>query len=304
MTEASIPVDLFNPGQVFACLGFLEATEVLLKGTEGRFEWQRSGSPRFWIRTVHEKCPFTASLEFVKSAKRYSLSPERQMLERDGEETRFCEGVHPSKLREDGKPRNALLPIELEGVVGKDEDKGEQSYCLRFDYWTDLDSRRPFVRLWTATNNNSAAKRFGKLHDSLLAAIAEYDPAQPDPLNLSAPVAANFRLEPRRNWMSINAGYSPDKQQKSGMPIEVTTYPVVELFAALALTHARPRPTKGGDSAWRYAVWQEWLPPELARIAIAQALPVAGTRNFVVHLEAPNDGGDLSMTYASEEIHT
>ena len=25
MAESSIPVDLFNPGQVFACLGFLEA---------------------------------------------------------------------------------------------------------------------------------------------------------------------------------------------------------------------------------------------------------------------------------------
>ena len=25
MAEASIPVDLLNPGQVFACLGFLEA---------------------------------------------------------------------------------------------------------------------------------------------------------------------------------------------------------------------------------------------------------------------------------------
>jgi len=302
MAEASIPVDLFNPGQIFACLGFLEAAEVLLGEAEGGFEWQRPGSARFRIRTAGEKCPFTASLEFVKSARRYSLSPEKEVLERDGEETRFREGVHPSKLREDGKPRNALLPIELEGVVGQGTDKERQAYCLCFDYWTDFDSRRPFLRLWTATNNNSAAKRFGKLHDSFLAAMAEYDPKQPDPLNLSAPVAANFRLEPRRNWVSINAGYSPDKQQKSGMPIEITTYPVVELFAALALTHARPRPTKSGDSVWRYAVWQAWLPPELARIAIAQALPTADARNFVVHLEAPNDGGDLSMTYASEEI--
>jgi hypothetical protein len=30
MAEASIPVDLLNPGQVFACLGFMEAAEPAL----------------------------------------------------------------------------------------------------------------------------------------------------------------------------------------------------------------------------------------------------------------------------------
>jgi len=38
MAEASIPVDLFNPGQVFACLGFLETTDVLLGNAEGGFD--------------------------------------------------------------------------------------------------------------------------------------------------------------------------------------------------------------------------------------------------------------------------
>ena len=34
MADASIPVDLFNPGQVFACLGFMEAAELLLEGAK------------------------------------------------------------------------------------------------------------------------------------------------------------------------------------------------------------------------------------------------------------------------------
>ena len=33
-TTASIPVDLKSPGQVLACMGFLEAAEVLLGGVE------------------------------------------------------------------------------------------------------------------------------------------------------------------------------------------------------------------------------------------------------------------------------
>ena len=32
MSEAFIPVDLYNPGQVFACLGFMEAADILLGG--------------------------------------------------------------------------------------------------------------------------------------------------------------------------------------------------------------------------------------------------------------------------------
>ena len=41
MAESSIPVDLFNPGQVFACLGFLEAADVLCGHAEGRFRLAR-----------------------------------------------------------------------------------------------------------------------------------------------------------------------------------------------------------------------------------------------------------------------
>ena len=40
MADASIPVDLLNPGQVFACLGFLEAAHVLYGDVEGGFDWR------------------------------------------------------------------------------------------------------------------------------------------------------------------------------------------------------------------------------------------------------------------------
>ena len=38
VAEAEIPVDLFNPGQVFACLGFLEAADILVGDAEGGLE--------------------------------------------------------------------------------------------------------------------------------------------------------------------------------------------------------------------------------------------------------------------------
>jgi CRISPR-associated protein Csb3 len=44
MAEASIPVDLINPGQVFACLGLMEAAEILCGPCEGRFDYRGSES--------------------------------------------------------------------------------------------------------------------------------------------------------------------------------------------------------------------------------------------------------------------
>ena len=50
MGAASIPVDLFNPGQVFACLGFLEAADILLGDAEGGFDWLDAGNATFVLR--------------------------------------------------------------------------------------------------------------------------------------------------------------------------------------------------------------------------------------------------------------
>ncbi|RMF69984.1 MAG: type I-U CRISPR-associated protein Cas8c, partial [Alphaproteobacteria bacterium] len=52
MAEAAIPVDLFNPGQVFACLGFLEAAEILLGEAEGGFDWSNEADVRFILRAA------------------------------------------------------------------------------------------------------------------------------------------------------------------------------------------------------------------------------------------------------------
>ena len=47
MAEASVPVDLTNPGQVFACLGFVEAADILLGEARGGFVWRDGGGTRF-----------------------------------------------------------------------------------------------------------------------------------------------------------------------------------------------------------------------------------------------------------------
>jgi CRISPR-associated protein Csx14 len=73
MAEASIPVDPANPGQVFACLGFLEAADVLLGDAEGGFDWSAPADVQFRLRAAGEDNPIAVVLEFLAS-----VTPQRR----------------------------------------------------------------------------------------------------------------------------------------------------------------------------------------------------------------------------------
>src|SRR5258706_11120688 len=68
MRSSSIPVDLLNPGQVFACLGFLEAAGILLGDAEGGFDWTEVGNVRFGISAAGDGNPFSVVLEFLATS--------------------------------------------------------------------------------------------------------------------------------------------------------------------------------------------------------------------------------------------
>ena len=74
MTAASIPVDLANPGQVFACLGFVEAADVLLGNAEGGFDWDAGGA-RFLFAADGEEDPAVRVLRFLEEATVTALAP-------------------------------------------------------------------------------------------------------------------------------------------------------------------------------------------------------------------------------------
>jgi CRISPR-associated protein Csx14 len=293
MSTSSIPVDLFNPGQVFACLGFLEAADRLLGNAEGGFSWDARGGAKFILSAAGGRCPVREVLAFIRDAAVCAVSPRPDVQERDGNPTSVMPDVHPCKLTDEkGKVRSALLPVRL-SLDGRE---------LLISSWTDFDSGREVLQLWTATNGNSASVRFSKLHAAYKTALATAEQPEKDPFNLPAVVAANFRLELRRNWTAINLGFSPDKISKGSgcVPIELTTYPVVELLAAIGLNDTRP--VKLTKLEWVYSAWNIPLPPALARAAIGGGLLPEICRRFRMVLEEPNDGGDLSIANAFEEL--
>jgi CRISPR-associated protein Csx14 len=286
MAQASIPVDLFNPGQVFACMGFLEAAEVLLGDAYGGFEWSHSGD-RFRVLARGDQNPFAVVLGFVKLAEVKWLSHHPDFKERDGGDTEDRKGIAAS-----GDPKAADLPGVLRGRWNG------STYEIPFGYWADGSSR--FATTFKkSTNGASAHKRL----ENALNVIKGWDTDASDPFNREARTESLFRLDPRGSVDPIHGGFSPDtlrKGDKGGLDVRVATYPICELLAILGLEHARP--DRLDSNHFAYCVWDRLLPPVLARAAIAGTLGFGSVRRFVVEHEEVKKGGDRKMNQITEEV--
>jgi CRISPR-associated protein Csx14 len=288
MAQASIPVDLFNPGQVFACMGFLEAAEILLGDGCGGFEWSQSGDC-FHIHACGDEDPIEVVIDFVKAAEVKWISPRRDLKERDGGDTEFCEGIAAS-----GNPKAADLPGILRG------QHNGWTWEIPFGFWADGSSR--FATTFKKSTNGASAHI--RLRNAL-DAMKQWDTkfVVSDPFNRDARTDSLFRLDPRGSVDPIHGGFSPDTLRKGdigGLDVRVATYPICELLAILGLEHARPERLDANRFA--YCVWDSLLPPALARAAIAGKLEFGRIRRFVVEHEEVKNGGDRQMNHVTEDL--
>lgn len=298
MARSSIPVDLFNPGQVFACMGYLELLHALTGSATGVFSI-RNGKASFVLEAACDENPFGLAFEFLcsDSTRVIWLSPETTMEERDGGETEIVTGVSLSRL-----PESAYLPGKLLGVFRNKE------YKIPFGYWAD-GSGRFSVTFKKSTNGASSHVRF----ENGLNAIRSLPKAlsEADPMNVASRTKSLFRLDPRGTVDPIHAGTSPDKLRKGGFDVRVVTYPLCELMAIFGLENARPKSFRVGQkNVFSYAVWltesetisdNDLLPIELARIVIGiGANPWRGMR-FLVYHEEVKKGGDRRVTQIVQE---
>ena len=284
MTETDIPVDLFNPGQVFACLGLMEAAEVLLGETAGRFDWSDEEATRFHLRAAGDKNPVEVVLEFLDKAEVKAYAPKSYVEEnRASKKTGPIERLHyfPAQIAEKTK-----LPARLIGTM---KDK-----CIHIDltHWTDGSSRDDF-KLYAGNRSGDGIagdmlkdiKQLWKQYSSSSELIEEL-------FDVIQPMGGSFNFDPRAAWTAIDAGYSPNDAK-----IKVRASPLVELLAALGLEHARPQEVE--KRKVRYAVWKKWLPVALARASLGSDLQVFPVRGFRFELEF--SGKNKVVTFAQEE---
>lgn len=315
-STASIPVDLRSPGQVLACMGFLEAAEVLLGGGEAHFDWSATQAT-FVLRTDGDKNPFEIVLEFLAKAKVIEVVPigyvEAAAADSD-------EDASPS-ASEDGDESDDDDANAAQGRATTPEfpsDEGDRNslpvrllddgHRLTVSHWADGSSRNNF-KLYSG---NRSAKRIasqmlqgvrakpkrnrsiGYLKNRGLQQIwqEQREALLKAPFGVVTPMGGSFNFDPRGAWTAIDAGYSPNTQ-KDG----IAASPVVEILATIGLEHARPGQYE--TRKVRYAVWGNPLPPMLGRAALAGAHLKLPMRRF--EFELALSGKNKVTTFAQEE---
>lgn len=277
MAESKIPVDLFNPGQVFACLGFMELADVLLGDAEAGFDWSDKAKPVFRLKAYGENDPVKAAISFVKDAELRSVSPSKESLStaKWNVDTREIGADEDFPFPLPNSP--ATLPAEL--------SKDGKTFIV--DHWGDA-TVRDNVKFWAGSSGYPGVAFWRDAVDLVKdRAIAEHS----DPFALAAPQSSSFRFDWRRDYIPLDAGFSPNEHNGT---IIMMGYPLVELFAAIGLAHARPqRPERRNKLSYRYSVLgvasnaAELLPPTLLRAALgAQAMPFP-QRRFRMKLDWP-----------------
>ena len=273
MAHASIPVDLFNPGQVFGCLGLLEAAEVLLGDAHGGFDWGDGAATVFHIRAAGDDNPVEAVLRFLGSAVVHSMAPEGQP-----EKLTTAKWDVTTETAPLGMPfpfpapdSPATLPAVLRSGVHE----------LHIEHWGDA-TRRDNVKFWAGAGGYPGV---GLLRDALSACGRKLRVAADDPFAVKAPQSSSFRLDWRRDYVPLGAGFSPNEHSN----ITPLGFPLVEVLAAVGLSHARPhRPSRADKLLYRYAaLGGTALPLPLLRAGLGCAPLPFPARTFRMHLDWP-----------------
>lgn len=311
MAAASIPVNLFNPGQVFACLGFLEVADMLLGDAEGGFDWTDEANVRFRIRVRSEENAFAVVLRFLARAEVYPLAPSgysdtpptkesENSTEDERDDLIGATGFRFSGSFPNRRGDRMALPIRFESSGG---------LALDIGHWADGSNRNDFklyagnrsahsiacAMLRGTREKTKTSGTVGAIKTLGLATL--WDQRSSDliasPFDVLTGTGGSFNFDPRGGWTGLDAGYSPNVHSDHW----IAGSPVVEILAACGLEHARPEEYE--TRKVRYGAWCGLLPPLLARPALGAADVALPVRRF--RFELIMSGKNKVVTFAREE---
>jgi CRISPR-associated protein Csx14 len=313
MKVASIPVDLFNPGQVFACLGFSEIADEFLGNAEGGFNWSDPSGVRFELKAEGDGNPFEFILDWLAQATCLEVEPKGWPGVKAA--NAIIADYFPSPLldhfdKKEKKWTRTSLPISI-SIPARDK-----LTSATLSNWTDGSSRPPF-KLYSGNrsahgiaNNMLRGKRAkpnkkcpeGKVEIQGLRQLWEQnrDRLVEAPFDVLCSMGGSFNFDPRGGWTAINAGFSPDQQSDSGLLEGISASPIVEMLAVWGLEHARPDEFEMREV--RYGVWHGLVPTMLARAALAGVEVIRPFRLFRFTLELM--GKNKVVTFATEELNS
>jgi len=250
----TIPVDLTNPGQFFACCGLLELADRLWSGAEG---W-------FVNREFHLRCDgsFAALAKVLRqfvvtntmsAAQKARLEELSLMSKKDRERA----GLEDEKKTLDALRREEPILFQ-------------SSLELRIDWFCDEFSGGSRFKTWAG--QQSVLDITTAMH----AGLCQVDAADESTLwNCACGVGLpfNFDSDLGGQGSALDIGFSFDPLAASQLTrIEGTCKPGLELLGFIGLQRFRPREIPG-KNRFVYAAWQQPLPPSVAAAAACRAIP-------------------------------
>lgn len=237
----TIPVDLTNPGQFFACCGLLELADRLWPVTEGWFEVGKL-QPVFQIAappaaSLHELLINAAALQFDIGEDDDNEEDERR-----------------------------LEPIVVKSPV-----------MLVLDWWSDKSIKPWAGSMKERLILNAMLRSIDPANsDPLNNARAVFDPSRPDSGKRKPKKREPFYFDCRRgcNAHPLDSGFSPDTHK-----MESNCFPAVEAMCFIGLQRARPRQTAERNRSC-YTVWSERLPVNAIAPVVCGLVPIHGSLVF------------------------
>lgn len=253
----TIPVDLTNPGQFFACCGLLELADRLWPGAEGWFD-----SPSKFILCNHGVC---LSIEpLCKTIMECAVSPLLPASELD-ELTRI------NKRKADLKRAKKSLPIAEEKERKRLNSKRIASgfslgppFDFRVDWWLVENCDGDHLKTWAGPQ--AIASVANAIHASL-PEVKEIELLDHERLIIrdGEPIAP-LSFDSGRVGTAQDIGYSSDKV---GQPISCCVW--TELLALIALQRFALQPDNGGF--FTFHAWRHPFPPAVAAVSARGRFP-------------------------------
>jgi CRISPR-associated protein Csb3 len=262
MAEARIPVDLLNPGQVFACIGLVEAAEILLGHARGAFLCNPDSTQgEFSLLAAGNENPVEAVIQFLKTADISSIAYSDSKHTTEKWEIITKNNACALSIPDPDSPATLIARMHI-------NDK-----TIELDYWGD-DTGRDTVKFWAGSGGYPGAALLRDAQKLLINACANI---HSDPFNFSACQKSSFRFDLRRDYTALDAGFSPNDHAD----IIMAGYPLVEILAAIGMTHTRPW---RGD--WKnklaYSYWVILLADQNAATGLPVLRSALGSPNYPV----------------------
>jgi CRISPR-associated protein Csx14 len=291
MSESTIPVDLRNPGQVFACLGLVELAEVIMNAPcMSRFNYRGlSTDVTFTVQAASKADPVSTVVRFLRDARALTLIPAGSSL--STKKWDVAEIVAAGRQCECLPPKTpATLPVALEA----------NGLRVVLDHWADgAHSGRDNVKFWAGAGGypgSALARDMLQLIGDLETETIES--AIRAPFATEAAMSSSFRFDWRRDYIPLDAGFSPNDHSD----VTMIGYPFTEILAVAGLQYARPaRVSKRDKLQYRYAVSSALLPTPLARVVLGAVDFGFPLRRFHMTLGWPGQAGQARCIVDSQE---